>query len=71
MIRIVEELGGAVRWDVKEFRIAFPNGKLIKAKARADGLRYVNRTDHRWLRSVLVRSHWIGRPLATGSKFPN
>ena len=31
MIRIVEELGGAVTWDIEEFKIEFPGGRLVKA----------------------------------------
>ena len=42
MSRIVEELGGAVTWDIEQFKIAFPEGRVVKAKSRADGLRYVN-----------------------------
>ena len=68
MIRIVEELGGAVTWDVKEFRMRFPGGKVIKANARGDGLRYVNREDLRWIRTALVKSHFKGRPTSTRVK---
>ena len=64
MIRIVEELGGAVTWDVEVFKIEFPNGKVVIAIERGDGLRYVNRNDLKWIRNALVKSHFKGRHAA-------
>ena len=68
MVRIVEELGGAVTWDVEEFRVVFPGGRVVKAKGRSDGLRYVNRKDLNWIRNALMRSHFAGRPLAARTR---
>ena len=68
MVRIVEELGGAVTWDVEEFKIVFPEGRVVKAKSRSDGLRYVNKTDLKWIRGALMRSHFQNRPLAARTK---
>ena len=65
MARIVEELGGAVAWDVAEFKIEFPNGKVVKATERGDGLRYVGRQELKWIRHQLVTSHSKGRQAAT------
>ena len=65
MTRIVEELGGEVTWDLKEFKIQFPGGRVVRAVARRDGLRYVKRNDLKWIRTASVRSHYRGRPLAS------
>ena len=54
VIRIVEELGGEVTWDLKELKIQFPEGRVVKAVARGDGLRYVKRHDLKWIRTGLV-----------------
>ena len=64
VIRIVEELGGEVTWDLKELKIQFPEGRVVKVVARGDGLRYVKRLDLKWIRKGLVKSHCRGRPLA-------
>ena len=64
MIRIVEELGGEVTWDLKELKIQFPGGRMVKAIAKEDGLRYVNRGDLKWIRCLLVKSHYRCKPLA-------
>ena len=64
MGRIVEELGGAVAWDVDKFKIEFPSGKVVKAIERGDGLRYVDERDLQWIRQQLVTSHLGGRRAA-------
>ena len=64
MIRIVEELGGEVTWDINEFKIEFPGGRVVNSIAKGDGLRYVNRGDLKWIRCRLVKSHFRCRPLA-------
>ena len=55
-------------WDVEEFKIVFPEGRVVKAKSRADGLRHVNKTDLKWIRRALMRSHFKDRPLAVRAK---
>ena len=67
MVRIVEELGGVVGWDAKEFKIEFPGGEVVKAIGKGDGLKYVNRRDLRWISKELAKSH-KGRPLRSQVK---
>ena len=63
LCRIVRELGVFVMWDIENFDLLFPCGRIV-SPVEDEGLRYIRADDLFFIRKKLLKSHHEGRPAA-------